>query len=403
MNAASPNSAKTRGNPRNVIWAFGGLLVAVFIGSIAIAVLNQPEFTGDPAIYRERMALLFDGAIPYYDFDFEHFPLAGIPMALAWIAGGFLGPDVFTIIFGFLMAACLLMTAELVFRLETVTGTSGVTERWIAVAAPLVPIVLFRSDPFPTVLAVAALYTAAVGQERRSLWWELGGTFAKGWPALLAISDWIRGRRVKALIVFCAAIGLVGTLILSPGFTQSRTFSGLHSESVVGAALIGFRTITGQPLQLLYEAGATYVEVPFWGWILNLNVGLCVALVVFARFRRFARFVDVPRFMAASILALLLISPLLSPQFLIWVTPFIVFFRSRKVFGLAVAVTGLTLLYMTGWNSDFLGNPWWVYVLNLRNIALVALAVLCAWRVGGGAADPGPHRVSATSETIHPI
>jgi hypothetical protein len=378
-----PTEAKSpEGTRWGITWTSGAILLALISASIAVAALNQLEFTGDTMIYRERMEELFAGNLPYFEFRYEHFPLSIVPMALAWMLGGFLGPEVYTYVFAALMALCLVVTTALLQGVETETGIEGVTLRWLAVGGFLLPFVLFRSDLFSVVLAVAALGALALGREQSSLSWELAGAFAKGWPGLYAFPEWLRGRRLKASILAVSTAVIVALLVTTPGFIAARTFSGLHSESVVGAFLIALRTMGSEPLQLLYEAGATYVAVPTWAWILNLEIGLGVGLIVFARFRRTTEFVEIPRLMAATSLAVLLISPLLSPQFLIWVVPFVVFFPSRRVLTLAIAVNALTLVYFLGWNSDFAGTPWWIYVLNLRNLALIALAVLCAWGVG---------------------
>lgn len=364
-------------------WPSGVIVLGLIGLSVAVALLNQPELTGDPVFYRDRMEALFSGDLPYFDFDFEHFPLSALPMIVAWVFGGFVGTGVYTTVFAVLMGGCLLATTGAVCRIESAAGLEGATVRWMAMAGLLFPIVLFRSDPFVVLLAVAALHSIARGQEKRAYYYQLAGVLAKGWPALYAIPDWGRGHRSRALNLAGLTLVLVGLLLWVPGFTQARTFTGLHSETAVGSLLIAIRTAGGQPLELLYEAGATYVAVPGWALLLHANIAILVGLVAFSRFRRVSRLGDIPQVMGASILVLLLASPLLSPQFLLWFVPFVVFFRSRQVFGWGVSVTGLTLVYMLGWNSDFVGNPWWIYVLNARNVALIVLALLCAWELGG--------------------
>jgi hypothetical protein len=87
------------------------------------------------------------------------------------------------------------------------------------------------------------------------------------------------------------------------------------------------------------------------------------------------------RLLSAALVALLVGFPLLSPQFILWPTPFLALHPDKTVRGTAIAVSALTLIYMLGWNSGFEGDLWWVGVVNLRNIVLVALGVMTAWRV----------------------
>lgn len=385
----TPDSSVT--GPGPFLWHLRGFVVGILFLSIPVAILNQSEFTGDPAIYRSRMIELFQGSLPYIDFPYEHLPLSLVPMALAWILGGVISPLLYTVVFACLMAVCLAVTTELLKRIEDVKGPSGATLRWLVVSTPLFPIVLFRSDPVPLLLAVATIYTMAIGREKATLSLELAGILTKGWPALYAIPEWSRGRRVRAVVLAVVTVSVVAALVILPGFSQTRAASGLHSESIVGSVVAAVRTMRGESLGLLYQAGATYIDVPLWAWVLNLNLGAGLGLLTFARFRPDPSFNGIAPVMAALIVALLVASPLLSPQFLLWPTPFLALHRSNRVQWTALLVTGLTLVYMMGWNSNFVGNPWWLYVLNVRNLALVVLGALCAWTVGSkGNSRPQP-------------
>jgi hypothetical protein len=362
----------------------GSLLLACFV-----AVFRYQELAGDPGIYRSRMALLFDGNLPYVDFFFEHLPFTILPMGVAWLLGGAFGDVAYTVIFALLMAVCLWITAVLVERLGERLSHERAGFRWLAVAAPLFPFILFRSDPFPVVFASAALLALVEGRERRALWMECAGILAKGWPVVLAVPEWWRGRRLRATVLVVTAAGLIVGLVALPGFSQARQFEGIHSETLFGAAFTLARFRSGSSLELISDAGATYVAVPSWVVPISLTVGIILFGIALTRLRSGFSWNASVRLVAATLVALMVASPLLSPQFMLWPTPFLALHHNRKVRGTAIAVSALTLIYMLGWNPGFEGDLWWVGVVNLRNLVLLVLGALTAWTVSGSQTSMG--------------
>lgn len=357
------------------------LFLGVVMLSAFLAVFRPAELAGDPGIYRNRMALLFDGNLPYLDFFFEHLPLAIFPMALAWLIGGAFDPVVYTVLFGILMAVCLAVTLVLVQRTGDRLGSADPGLRWLAVAGPLFPMVLFRSDPFPVVLAMAGFYAMVFAKERMAISMELAGILTKGWPVVLAMPEWWRGRRWRAVLLIVVTLALGGLLITLPGFRQARQFSGIHSETTVGAVFTINRIWSGSSLELISDAGATYVSVPVWATFVNLGLGVALLVVSVVRLKPGFSWDGSVRLLSAATVAILVGSPLLSPQFILWPTPFLALHSDKTMRGTAIAVSALTLIYMLGWNSGFEGDLWWVGVVNLRNLVLLALGVMTAWKV----------------------
>lgn len=357
------------------------LFVGSVLGAALLAALRAPELAGDPEIYRNRMALLFDGEVPYVDFFFEHLPLAIIPMAAAWLLGGAFDPLWYTVAFAGQMALCLWLTLVLIERIAGPLLASDPGRRWLAIAAPLMPIVLFRSDPLPVLLAMGGLYGMIGGRERLAIAAEYAGILTKGWPVALALTEWGRGRRLRALGLAITAIALMLALLSLPGFSQARQFSGIHSETFIGAGFTLARIGSGSSLGLINQAGATYVSVPIWGTVLNLSTGVALLLLALYRVEPRHSWEGTVRLLSAVVVALLVGSPLLSPQFVLWPTPFLALHPSRPVRITALVTTLLTLVYMLGWNPGFEGDLWWVGVVNLRNIVLVVLGVMTALAV----------------------
>jgi len=363
----------------NTRWLFVGVVLVAAV----LAALRPSELAGDPEIYRNRMALLFEGEVPYLDFFFEHLPLAIIPMAAAWLLGGAFDPLGYTVLFAGQMALCLWLTLVLVERVGGPLRVIDPGRRWLAIAGPLMPIVLFRSDPLPVLLTMAGVYAMIEGRERLAFATEYAGILAKGWPVALALPEWGRGRRLRAFGLVITATALMLALLSLPGFAQARQFSGIHSETLIGAGFTLARIGSGSPLGLINEAGATYVSVPIWGTVLNLSIGVALLLLALYRVVPKHTWEGSMRLLAAALVALLVASPLLSPQFVLWPTPFLALHPSRGVRITALATSLLTLVYMLGWNPGFAGDLWWVGVVNLRNVVLVVLGVMTALAVSG--------------------
>jgi hypothetical protein len=357
------------------------LFLGIVLLASFLAAFRPAELAGDPTIYRSRMALLFDGDIPYIDFFFEHFPVALAPMALAWLLGGAFDPVIYTVLFAVMMAACLGGTLVLLERTGERLGWNDPGMRWLALSGPLFPIVLFRSDAFVVLLATAGFYAMVFAKERVSISMEIAGILTKGWPVVLAMPEWWRGRRWRAALLVVVAVAVGGLLITLPGFTQAREFSGIHSETAVGGVYTLTRIWSGFSLGLINEAGATYVSVPVWAAFLNLGLGVACLVIALVRVRGDFSWEGSVRLLSAGVLALLIGSPLLSPQFILWPTPFLALHPDRTVRGTGISVSVLTLVYMLGWNSGFEGDLWWVGVVNLRNLSLLALGLITAWRV----------------------
>jgi hypothetical protein len=112
-----------------------------------------------------------------------------------------------------------------------------------------------------------------------------------------------------------------------------------------------------------------------------MSIGVALLVLALYRVERKHTWEGSMRLLAAALVALLVASPLLSPQFVLWPTPFLALHPSRGVRITALATSLLTLVYMLGWNPGFEGDLWWVGVANLRNVVLVVLGVLTALAV----------------------
>jgi len=198
---------------------------------------------------------------------------------------------------------------------------------------------------------------------------------------------------MKALLATLAAglafwFSLGGRRVLeSLGYHAAR---GLEVESLYGGALFLVGMITGEKVPWVLNYCAYHVA-PEWGArlaILAFPLQAAALLVVMWGFRR-SGVADGPRFSAAAVLSFIVFGKMLSPQYLIWLFPFMAVLEggtgsvARKIFLLACLTTAmfypgpgfaLVLEHQSG--------P--ILLLNLRNALLVWLmAVLLYGREQG--------------------
>lgn len=342
---------------------------------ITFSLETSTVLAADTQIFREHMARLFSGQLPYIDFPFEHFPLAIAPMAI----GNAVAPSangLFTVVFAVVMFGVLAATGAIVQRTGSLIGVPNGGRRWILLTAFLLPLVLFRVDPVSVFFVALALLLAVNDRQPASAASLFAGIAAKGWPVVLVPVMWWRGHRRQAvLVVFFTAV-LAGALLATPGFRSGRSFVGVHQETVSGSILVLARLLRGEPSGLVDAAGAVYVEAGVLALLTNLAVGGSLAIAgLFALRHRFTMKAGIA-LSATLTFAVMFASPLLSAQFLLWPTPFLALVSTRWARLLFVAASIITIGLLTIWSPS--STPWHIGLV-LRNGALLGAAALTAY------------------------
>jgi hypothetical protein len=161
---------------------------------------------------------------------------------------------------------------------------------------------------------------------------------------------------------------------------------GLEVESLYGGALFLWGTIAGTDVLWDFNYKAFHVT-PEWGArlaALALPIQAAVLLLVMARFWR-SGMIDGMRYSAASVLAFIITGKVLSPQYLIWLFPFLAVLQgptgrlARRIFLLGCLTTAM-LYPGPGFVMVLNHQAGAIFLLNLRNVLLVWLL---AWLLFG--------------------
>ena len=292
----------------------------------------------DLSLYREAGESILRGEIPYRDFFIEYPPgslPAFIPPALPSAS-----TDGYINLFSFEMA--LTLTATLLVTALTARRLRG-SYAWILPAATfasaallLYPVALTRYDAVVALTLGLAVFFATLGGRFLVLAYaSLGlGAAAKVVPAL-AVLPLALARRgaVRGCAVFLAVVALFFVpfvLLGGRGFLQSFVYQaerGLQVESLAASILIAVRPVRG----VVFEHGAFEVRGEGVGLATSFSPLLTLVLLAvtgFVMYREYRRAgwlgpEAFPRHAAALILAFMLASKVLSPQYMIWLLPLI--------------------------------------------------------------------------------
>jgi hypothetical protein len=350
------------------------------------------------------------GKVPYRDFSFEYpvlsYPLFLIPRLLV--------SDFERYRYAFMVEMFLFDVAAIVLiarhgRPTERTGTVARRLGWYTLYGfMLAPLVIGRFELAPMVLAFAA-----------AQWWfsvraTLGGitaglgTLMKIFPGVVAAPALVweaahfRTTRARGMTAFVATVvaGLAcwfwlgGRRVLeSLGYHAAR---GLEVESLYGGALFLVGTITGAKAPWVLNYNAYHVG-PEWGarWVaLAFPLQAAALLVVMWCFRR-SGMTDGPRFSAAAVLAFIVFGKVLSPQYLIWLFPFLAVLNgqtgsaARKIFVL-ICLTTAMFYPGPGFAMVLEHQAGPILLLNLRNVLLVWLLGLLLF---GASEDVGAENV----------
>ncbi|MGZ8794989.1 MAG: glycosyltransferase 87 family protein [Gaiellaceae bacterium] len=343
--------------------------------------------------------------MPYRDF-FMEYP----PGALAvFLPPAAFGSSHYNAAFKCLMALCGVATLLLVASLLVRLGVS--TPRlWAAVSlfalSPLAlgPISLNTYDAWPALLTLATLALLLAGRDVAAFA-LLGAAFAaKVYPVVLvpsaAIFVWrTHGRElsVRALGAFAAvaALFVVPFLVLAPhGLAESfraQAARSLQVESLGGSLLAVADRLGLYSATVVHRTGhaISYDLVGSLPETLAVLSSIAQALAVVAVAWLYLRGRDEPRRLAlafaAAIAGFLAFTRFFSPQYLVWLVPFVVL-AEPAAWVLAAATLVLAQVWFFHY-SDVFALGGYVWLVLIRDLTVVALFVLTLVRLRGPAAE----------------
>ncbi|TMK61622.1 MAG: DUF2029 domain-containing protein [Actinobacteria bacterium] len=359
----------------------------VVIGLVALHVLLATVLLADDSLHTGTFAERSDAARfhkiaiapgePYRDFEVEYPPALVVTSKV--LDDGSFPAFVDRLILVNLVAdlGCALMLG--------LWGRKAVVS-YLVLSAPLLPLVLTKLDVVAVAIALAAV--ALVHRKRERLGGAvlgIAGLF-KLWPAVLVVL-WIASARWRAVrwAVGTGAVGALMWMVVSgpDALWQVITFRGArgwHVESLPGVALALFDS---GPMR--FEAGSWRVGTPgtVFGLILAVAMLAAAATVgtAFARSRRRGDNIDETGIPAAGVVAAVLATAtLLSPQFIVWLLPWVAIARNDgdvKTERLTLAVIIVTIIasvsYPPSQSDRLLAQVmYWVRNLVIAGIAIHA-------------------------------
>jgi hypothetical protein len=350
--------------------------------------------------YQQYAELIRHGGVPYRDFSFEYPPVALAPMWLASYMSWSYATS-FAVLMGVCGAGCIALLAATLRAVEATAARIWGALLLFAVS-PIVLGSLFdtRFDLWPALLALGGV--AALVRERPLLSGGLLGLgfAAKLWPGVLlpvaAIHLWRRrgGSSAGAAVIAFVGVGVACFLpfaILAPHGLWSSV-SGqldrpLQVESLGAAVLMAAEHFGLRPLATVTTHGAQALSGRGAGLAAILSTALEIASVLgiwLAYAARRTREREAALLAAAAtVVALVAFDKVLSPQYLIWLVPFVALAGGLRGF----AAAGLLLLALGLTQTWFPGSYWqlatghespWSWYLLARDLSLAALAGVLA-------------------------
>ncbi len=311
----------------------------MYLGLLALSAGLPPDLregSNDLSLYREAGESILRGEVPYRDFFIEYPPgslPAFVPPALLSASkAGYI--YLFSVEMAVFLVITLLLTALAARRLRGPRALFLPAGTFVAAALLLYPVTATRYDAVVALALGLAVFFATLGGRFLVLAYaSLGlGAAAKIVPALATFPlALMRKGAALGYWAFLAVLALFFAPFLGgSGLLESFAYQadrGLQIESLAASVLVSLRSVDS----VVFEYGAFEVRGAGVGLatslspILTLTLLTVTGLVMYGEYRRRGRLGTeaFPRHAAALILAFMLGSKVLSPQYMIWLLPLV--------------------------------------------------------------------------------
>lgn len=303
-----------------------------------------------------------------------------------------------------LFLLCDALILGMLLRAERGAGHLG-SWVWVSGIPLLMTLSLLRFDMVPTVIAVAALLALRSQRSSVVVGAILGfGAAVKAWPVLLLVAIVARKRAVAATAA-AVGVGIACTLVVqlvfgdALGFLANQGGRGLQIESVAASPWYALQAVAGEPV--VWEARFGSLEITSSkadALAAMLRVGMIVVLLLAAAAWWLASRPDAfdePRSRSrfgidlafVVLLAYVVISPVLSPQYFVWLLGVGAFAvtdaesRMRRPVLIVLGAAALTAGLLMTWGGLVSNGSDAAYLLVARNAVLVAALVVAIVRI----------------------
>ena len=382
----------------------------VLIGSQDIPATNYYR-TGDLWIYYQDSSRLLEGKIPYRDFALEYPPLALAAFTLPHFMLFGLRQTFYNYLWAFLVQSAIISTviAWYVRRLADKARFGLSADLSLIAYCSLVIVTSFylpwRYDLFPALLTMLS-FTALINHKPlgAGIWLGLG-TAAKLYPIVLLPIFFLfyimEGRKSASLKLaggFCAALGLclLPFAALSPtamlSFLKYHQMRGLEIESIP-AGLILLAHVWGlNSATVVVNYGADHIMSPSAPSVIRCLPVIFAALYGIVSWKAWLRFRDESKlgqiefatlltYTIAALMAFILANKVFSPQYMIWLLPFVPLLRPRPALSLLAVFSLTTAIFPYNFSPLCSLAPGAIYLVNLRNGVLVLIFSILVFRL----------------------
>ncbi len=377
------------------------LIVVQFVVLATITVLifpHYPRWHGFDLQHYHNIALsLRDGSIPYQDFLLEYPPGALVPIFLPQLL--FLSTPLNAIDYALVFVIQnLIFTASIAVILASIVfqRTSSILLKYIILTIAIAPLLPWRYDLFPTLLTAIALWGVRSRSPIISGIALGGGIVAKLYPVVLVpvfCLYYFSSHQIAAAVRM--GIAAIATTILTfvpfwwlaPDtvfsfltYHKDRGFQieSLYSGVVILGNILGLNTASTETNygahHLVFELSEPLLKLQPWIFLGSIAIVYILALF---RFRQASRTGEISIgilavYCVAALLAFILTNKVFSPQYLIWLLPFLPFLHWR-FFAIATISFILTTTVSFVTRRLRLMYPPSAILLNLRNLSLLVV------------------------------
>lgn len=358
----------------------------------------------DTRVYQPYGEAMLRGELPYRDFQVEYPPGALPAFVLPAVASRLLGPLWYDAAFETMMFLCAAALAVLVVVCLHRLGSSLRRMLGAAALVGLAPLLvgtvsLSRFDLYPAALTAGAVAALLCGRSRIALIVLAVAVATKIYPFVLVpvALVYVNARRGnRETLIGLAVFGLTLLVIFGPflafaGSGVYESISGqmsrpLQLESLGSAGLLAASQFGAYEPFVLGVAGSDVLEGDLPDFIADgqfalQTLAVMVVWLYYLRSRRThdLRSRDAEMVLAATacIVAFVALGKVFSPQFVIWLLPFVPLLAGRR----GVVASGLlavTLALTQAWFPQHyhllrIFEGWTVWTLLARDVAMVAL------------------------------